>query len=196
MKKAIFGCLVVVLVTCAAFVGLAGFRANVHVFAQDRTKTSVSPQTGETSIQADPVRVRFRNLPVYSDGVTFERPAEAVGTEIGFSREHSEMQKLRAEYGKIAQNKAALMSLDELRKAVESSRADFAELRAAKELETAVGNLNKIIEQYPNSKAAKSARKLLGQPDQTDDADETNEADGDEAAADSEPKTKPIRQPS
>lgn len=190
MKKALLGGLLVVLLAFAALVCVDGFRANVHVFAQDATKASGYTRTVKASDPTFPERIEFNSLPTYSDAQPLNLPVRTTGIENRrFSAEQSELQKLRGEYSKIAQDKAALMNVEELRKAVEDSRSDFAELQAAKQLEAAVGNLNKIIEQYPNSKAAKSARKLLGQPD------ETNDQDVREAPDDSTPATTPSDKP-
>ena len=56
------------------------------------------------------------------------------------------------------------MTVEELKDAVADAREETSELKAKKELAALVGNLGKLIEKYPQSKAAKEARKLLGKP--------------------------------
>ena len=92
----------------------------------------------------------------------FGDPAQ---NQYGYSRGQSELQKLRNEYTQIAQSKAALMTAEELKAAVAVAREETSELRAKKELAALVGNLSKLIEKYPQSKAAKEARKLLRKPE-------------------------------
>ena len=78
------------------------------------------------------------------------------------------------------------MTREELRTAVNNARNDVAELRAKKDLESAVSKLKTIIEQYPKSTAAQEAKKLLeatkspvGEADSFRDGLDDSSADGD-----------------
>ena len=97
------------------------------------------------------------------------------------------MQKLRNEYTQIAQSKAALMTTEELKEAVAVACEEISELRAEKELAALVGNLGKLIEKYPQSKAAGEARNLLGKPDPDTkpDTEDFGDDDSSEDAGDS-----------
>jgi len=104
-----------------------------------------------------------------------------------------ELSQLRNEYTEIARSKAALMSLEELRLAVQNADSELQELKAKTELQSAVEKLKQLIERFPDSKAAAKARSILGEPGSEEEVDseeadssgiDFNEAAPEEAAAD------------
>jgi hypothetical protein len=134
---------------------------------------------GQLSAQERQVFPPLEPQPVDPPRSSFPQSSATPPSPFGIviDRDQSELQKLRNEYAQIAQGKAALMSLEELKDAVADAREEFSELKAEKELAALVGNLGKLIEKYPQSKAAKEARKLLGKPDPNAKPEVDDEAD-------------------
>ncbi len=82
--------------------------------------------------------------------------------------EEKERLRLQEEYARITSSKASSMSLEELRDAVAAARKESSEREAETKLKAVIQNLNKLVEQYPESraaKAAKEARELLTKPE-------------------------------
>lgn len=73
-------------------------------------------------------------------------------------------ESLRTEFVELARQKAEHMVVDELRAEIESAKSKLQELKAKRRLESAVGGLNALIENFPQTNAATEARKLLSLP--------------------------------
>lgn len=76
-------------------------------------------------------------------------------------------QDLIEEYVQLAQTKADIMSLDELKDAVAATRREVSEMESEKELERdlkeVIRSLNQFISEHPGSNAAKRAKKVIHQ---------------------------------
>ena len=99
---------------------------------------------------------------------TFESPAEdtplvSANEEPAKKEANSaeDLQAVRYEYAQVLLTKAALMSLQELEAALATEQKALADLKAKKELAALRKDLDKLIEKYPNSLAAKQATIML-----------------------------------
>lgn len=140
------------IVLCVAFVSVI---ATLNLSAQD----------GNQLQPADPTAV-FETKAAAQQSTFLDRAASSPFQDSNISvrarnPKEAELIKLRSEYVSIATAKAQLMTEDELREAVGVASEEFTQLRAKKELESAVSKLKAIVEQYPNSDAAREAKQLL-----------------------------------
>jgi hypothetical protein len=73
--------------------------------------------------------------------------------------------RLRQQYLKLMQDKAALMNPDELTAAAEQAAGEIRELQAARRLEQATTILAELIKAHPDTRAAQRAQRMLAGDD-------------------------------
>ena len=109
---------------------------------------------GGALFEPTPIVAQEKRVPAPNDSLDPFEEAAAVTVE-------SEPGDLVTQFLRLSQQKARLLNPEELMREVEALKQELVELRATVELRAAEQQLQKLIGEHPQSKAAEKAKRML-----------------------------------